>query len=152
MERRRPRLRPPLALFAAIAVALGGAPATDAYDDDLTELVRTVETAVRTRRIDRTLFDAIAATGDRLYVAPLIDVAYFFPQGPYGEVLSETLTALTGEERSWSEHFRWAGREDIALPPGYDRYKGLLYATFLATWLPARRASRVDPVEFLKVN
>ena len=101
------------------------------YEVQLVQLIQVVEQVVRGGQIDRAFFDDIAASGDPLYAAPLIDAAYFFPSGPFWEVFSDTLEAITGERRSWTEHFEWAGREDIALPPGYDRFKGLFLATFI---------------------
>ena len=120
-----------LILGLLVAVAASLATAQEAPEIRLELLIQVVQETVRTGSIDRGFFADIAASGDPLYAAPLIDVAYFFPQGPFWEVLSNTLEAVTGEQLTWRGYFQWAGREDIALPPGYDLFKGLFYATFL---------------------
>ena len=120
-----------LILGLLVAVAASLATAQEAPEIRLELLIQVVQETVRTGSIDRGFFADIAASGDPLYAAPLIDVAYFFPQGPFWEVLSDTLEAVTGEQLTWRGYFQWAGREDIALPPGYDLFKGLFYATFL---------------------
>ena len=121
-----------LILGLLVAVAASPAAAQEAPEIRLELLIQVVQETVRTGSIDRGFFADIAASGDPLYAAPLIDVAYFFPQGPFWEVLSDTLEAVTGEQQlTWRGYFQWAGREDIALPPGYDLFKGLFYATFV---------------------
>lgn len=87
--------------------------------------------AGRGRGIDLSVFDAIAASGDELYVAPLIDIAYFARGDELGEKVILTLQELTGESFGWQGFFEWAGRNDIPLPPSYDEYKGLLLSTFV---------------------
>lgn len=81
-------------------------------------------------------FEAIGNSGDTLYVAPLIDIAYF----SFGIVEAEVeiygaLEQLTGEPpvRGWATYLEWASENDIALPPNYDAFKGNLLSALIDT-------------------
>ena len=87
--------------------------------------------AYRGRETDLRIYDAIVDSGDSLYVAPLIDVAYFARNEALNRSVVDTLNALTGLDMSWNGYFEWAGRNDIQLPPAYDEFKGQLLSTFV---------------------
>lgn len=78
------------------------------------------------------IFEAVAQSGDPLYIAPLIDLAFFMQTGttPVGAAILNALDALVEEPFTrWVEYFEWAGRTNIPLPPHYDEFKGLALAT-----------------------
>ena len=85
----------------------------------------------RGRQSDLGIYDAIAESGDPLYIAPLIDVAYFARDATLNRTVITALNSLTGEDMDWRGYFEWAGRHDIALPPSYDEFKGQLLAAFV---------------------
>ncbi len=87
--------------------------------------------ASRGRLIDVAVYDAVAASGDPLYIAPLIDIAYFGRSAEINRAVISTLNILTGENMGWKGYFEWAGANDIALPPHYDEFKGQLLASFV---------------------
>lgn len=96
-------------------------------------LIRLVALVVDVRQApgDYSLIERIGETGDPLYIAPLIDAAYFVANPAGNLVILEALERLSGQARDigWRGFFEWAGRMDIATPPHYPEYKGLLYAT-----------------------
>ncbi len=85
----------------------------------------------RGRQSDLGIYDAVAESGDPLYIAPLIDVAYFARDATLNRTVITALNSLTGEDMDWRGYFEWAGRHDIALPPSYDEFKGQLLAAFV---------------------
>ena len=114
------------------------APAADALDYDannyrktMIQMLGSAFDASRGRLIDVAVFEAVAASGDPLYIAPLIDIAYFARSAELSRGVFGALSALTGEDTGWREYFEWAGANDIALPPHYDEFKGQLLANFV---------------------
>ncbi len=80
------------------------------------------------------LFEMIGASGDPLYIAPLLDVAYFVRgTNPMAVAIADAADALTGNNfgNDWQAHFEWAGRENIETPPSYGEFKGLLLSTLI---------------------
>ena len=99
-------------------------------------MIRMVGEAVDARQQagNGSLFITIGNSGDPLYIAPLIDVMYFVrtqdaSQNILGALQNLTDNALPGA--SWQDYFRWAGENDIDLPPHYDEFKGLLLSMFV---------------------
>ncbi|MGB7337777.1 MAG: DUF3179 domain-containing (seleno)protein [Phototrophicaceae bacterium] len=85
-------------------------------------------------------FEAIGEHGDPLYIAPLIDVLYFAFGEPSIEVeLYGALEQLTGQPplRGWRGYLEWASENDIALPPGYDAFKGRFFGSLIDSRFPA---------------
>ena len=82
---------------------------------------------------DTALIEQIGDSGDLLYVPPLIDLLYFARDSNLNRVIFENLSQLTGQPETWGwrEYFEWAGETNIELPPYYDEFKGLLFATFV---------------------
>ncbi len=81
-----------------------------------------------------TLIEAIGEVGDPLYIAPLIDLAFFTRGGgAINDAIVTALATLTGQSfgANWEAYFTWASEQDIALPPNYDEFKGLLFSTFI---------------------
>ncbi|MCY3833790.1 MAG: DUF3179 domain-containing (seleno)protein [Chloroflexi bacterium] len=103
------------------------------YRKTMIQMLAAAHDAARGRGLDLDVFDAVAASGDALYAAPLIDIAYFSRSQEVGQRVLGALNALTGERGGWREFFDWAGANDIALPPDYDEFKGLLLAAFVDT-------------------
>jgi len=80
--------------------------------------------------------NAIAASGDPLYIAPLLDLGYFVRGAsfrPTAETLFGALAEMTGEDFgfNWQAYFNWASENDVELPPGYDTFKGFLFSTLI---------------------
>lgn len=104
---------------------------------------------------DPDFFRMIGESGDTLYIAPLIDVAYFTRSTLLEGAIMDALELLTGQPASigWRGFFQWAAENDIALPPDYDEFKGLLLSVFVDPdfarfWRPGVMAtSRVNLVE-----
>ena len=96
-------------------------------------LIRLVALVVDAREApgEYSLIDRIGESGDPLYIAPLIDAAYFMADPSGNIAILGALEQLSGQGREigWRGYFEWAGRMDIATPPHYPEYKGLLYAT-----------------------
>jgi len=104
---------------------------TDNYRKTMIQMIGSVFDVVRGRGGDLSVFEAIAQSEDELYIAPLIDIAYFARSDEVGTVVLETIASLTGEEMGWQGYFEWAGENDIALPSNYEEFKGQLLATFV---------------------
>lgn len=104
---------------------------TSNYRKTMIQLLGATFDAARNRGIDLTVYDAVAESGDDLYIAPLIDLAYFARSEELAPKVLETLNTLTGEQMDWQGYFEWAGEHNIALPPSYDEFKGQLLATFV---------------------
>ena len=78
----------------------------------------------------------LADTGDPLYIAPLLDLLFFSRGGGDSEVNRLIFTALqemTGQsfDPEWEPYFNWASENDVALPPDYDEFKGLLLGSLI---------------------
>lgn len=81
---------------------------------------------------DRAYIDNVANSGDPLYIAPLIDLAFFVRFQDFAYIrdgIFHGLRQLTdldyGED--WGAYFRWASEENIPLPPHYDEFKGVMF-------------------------
>lgn len=81
------------------------------------------------------ILNAVAASGDELYIAPLIDLLFFARSvsNVTDQVVVETLETISGQafEGDWRRYLEWASSEDIALPPGYDTFKGTFLSVFV---------------------
>ncbi len=104
---------------------------TKNYRKTMIQMLGAAFDATRGRLIDVAVYDAVAASGDPLYLAPLIDIAYFGRSAEINRAVISTLNSLTGENMGWKGYFEWAGANDIALPPAYDDFKGQLLASFV---------------------
>ena len=104
---------------------------TTNYRKTMIQMLGSAFDGSRGRLIDLAVYDAVAASGDPLYLAPLIDIAYFARSAEVSRAVISTLNALTGEDMGWKGYFEWAGANDIALPPAYDEFKGQLLASFV---------------------
>lgn len=125
-----------LCLVVALALSLSASALTRDYETDnfrktMIQLLAATYDRSRGRETDLGVYDAIIESGDPLYIAPLIDIAYFARDATLNQRVLDTLNRLTGEIMGWREYFEWAGRTDIALPPAYDEFKGQLLATFV---------------------
>jgi hypothetical protein len=91
--------------------------------------------ALRRRPVPQTaVFDAIAASPDSIYTAPLVDALFFVGgNNPMGEAVSRALAATTGTDhgRDWRAYAALAGRRDVALPQGYAELKSALLAALV---------------------
>ena len=101
------------------------------YRKTMIQMLGAAHDASRGRLIDVAVYDAVAESGDRLYIAPLIDIAYFGRSAEINRAVISTLNTLTGENMGWKGYFEWAGANSIALPPHYDEFKGQLLASFV---------------------
>ncbi len=82
---------------------------------------------------DRTIFDAVANSGDARYLAPLIDLGYFARSDRYIDIADAIfygLRTLSGQDFGfdWRAYMVWASTHSIALPPGYGAFKGEMLA------------------------
>lgn len=123
-------------------------------DDYRGTLIRLAALVVEARQapVDHSLIERIGDHGDPLYIAPLIDAAYFMANPEGNRAIVDALEQLSGQPREigWRGYFEWAGRTDVAPPPHYAEFKGLLYATVIdpefARFFP------VDAAETAQVN
>ena len=106
---------------------------TSNYRKTMIQMLAAAHDVARGRGVNLGIYDAVAESGDPLYVAPLIDIAYFARSQDIAERVLGTLNALTGDLLGWQGFFEWAGANDIALPPHYDEFKGQLLAAFVDT-------------------
>ncbi len=106
---------------------------TSNYRKTMIQLLAATHDSTRGRPTELDVYDAIAASGDPLYVAPLIDIAYFARSADLSGRVLGALNILTGRNMGWQGYFQWAGENDIALPPHYDEFKGQLLAAFVDT-------------------
>lgn len=104
---------------------------TTNYRKTMIQLLAATFDSARGRPSDLGVYDAIADSGDTLYLAPLIDVAYFARNATLNRAVIRALNALTGEDMDWRGYFEWAGRNDIALPPSYEEFKGQVLSAFV---------------------
>ena len=104
---------------------------TSNYRKTMIQMLGATQDVVRGRGVDLSVYDAVEESGDPLYIAPLVDIAYFARSQDLSARVLGTLNALTGENMSWRGYFEWAGANDIALPPHYDDFKGQLLAAFV---------------------
>lgn len=103
------------------------------YRKTMIQMLAAAHDVARGRGVDLGVFDAVAESGDALYVAPLIDIAYFGRSPDTSASVLGALNALTGARNGWQGYFEWAGANDIETPPHYDEFKGLLLAAFVDT-------------------
>ncbi len=131
---KRFRLASILSLTAFLSIYfLAQSNAQTKYDlsDYRRTLVRMAAAAqdVRSRiPIDEKLFTDIGNSGDKLYIAPLLDTAYFTRGSSAEEYILFALERLTDlpANSGWQGFFEWASEQDVALPPHYDEFKGLI--------------------------
>ena len=103
------------------------------YRKTMIQMLAAAHDVARNRGMDLSVFDAVAAAGDPLYIAPLIDIAYFGRSSELSGSVLGALDALTGAQHGWQGYFEWAGANNIATPPHYDEFKGQLLAAFVDT-------------------
>lgn len=103
------------------------------YRRTMIQMLAAAHDAARGRGVDLSVFDAVAESGDPLYIAPLIDIAYFGRSPDTSRSVLGALDALAGAQPGWQGYFEWAGANDIAAPPHYDEFKGQLLAAFVDT-------------------
>ena len=103
------------------------------YRKTMIQLLAAAHDVARNRGVDLSVFDAVAEAGDPLYIAPLIDIAYFGRSPETSASVLNALNALAGAQLGWQGYFEWAGANDIDLPPHYDEFKGQLLAAFVDT-------------------
>ncbi|HLA45672.1 MAG TPA: DUF3179 domain-containing (seleno)protein, partial [Aggregatilineales bacterium] len=81
------------------------------------------------------LFNAIARSGDELYLAPLLDLAFFarLNQTVTDAAIFNAISSLSGQDfgTDWQQYFEWASANDIALPPFYSEFKGTFLSVFV---------------------
>ncbi len=106
---------------------------TSNYRKTMIQMLAAAHDVARGRGVNLGIYDAVAESGDPLYVAPLIDIAYFARSQDISQRVLGALNALTGDLLGWQGYFEWAGANDIALPPYYDEFKGQLLAAFVDT-------------------
>ncbi len=104
---------------------------TGNYRKTMIQMLAAAHDVARGRSLDLSVFEALADSGDRLYIAPLIDIAYFARSPEAAGSVLGALQALTGERLGWQGYFEQAAANDIALPPHYDEFKGQLLAAFV---------------------
>ena len=109
----------------------------DDYEQSMTAMATTViEFYLIGDAPDVAYFEAIGENGDPLYIAPLIDVLYFSRGVSELETaIYAALNELTGipPTGGWVGYLEWASENDIALPPGYDQFKGSLLSGLIDT-------------------
>ena len=100
------------------------------YEKVLQSLVEQIENTITFGNFDESVYREIGETGDLLYAAPLIDIAYFLRGRSEHTVILFALENLTGQDarEGWQGFFEWASKENIALPPSYDTFKGSLFS------------------------
>jgi len=103
------------------------------YRKTMIQMLAAAHDVARGRGVDLSVFDAVAESGDPLYVAPLIDIAYFGRSPETSRSVLGALNALAGAQLGWQGYFEWAGANDIVTPPHYDEFKGQLLAAFVDT-------------------
>lgn len=128
-----------LFLLSLILISLAGLAQTSAAND-LSNYRRTlVRMAAATQDgrsripVDETLFRDIGRSGDPLYIAPLLDTAYFLRGSQVEDAVLLALEQLTDMKANlgWQAFFEWASENDVALPPHYDEFKGLLLSSVI---------------------
>lgn len=78
---------------------------TTNYRKTMIQLLGATFDAARGRGIDLSVYDAVAESGDELYIAPLIDLAYFARSEELAPKVIETLATLTGETMDWRTRY-----------------------------------------------
>ncbi len=104
---------------------------TTNYRKTMIQMLGAAQDASRGRAVDVSVYNNVAASGDPLYIAPLIDLAYFGRSQQLAQATIGALNSITGENMGWRGYFEWAGANDIVLPPHYDEFKGQMLATFV---------------------
>ena len=122
-----------LLLIYAVAPAMTREYDTANYRKTMIQMLAAAHDVARGRGVDLSVFDAVAESGDPLYIAPLTDIAYFARSPETGGSVLGALNALAGAQLGWQGYFEWAGANDIATPPHYDEFKGQLLAAFVDT-------------------
>ena len=86
-------------------------------------------------RLNVELVQRVGDSDDPLYIAPLLDLGYFARLGNTDteQAIFEGLQKLTGQDfgSDWQPYFEWASENDIALPPGYDEFKGAYFGSLI---------------------
>ncbi|MBZ0277243.1 MAG: DUF3179 domain-containing protein, partial [Anaerolineae bacterium] len=79
---------------------------------------------------DTAIFETVGSSGDPLYIAPLIDVAFFLrgTDSPLESAAFAALGTLTGQTfgTDWRAWFTWDSAQNPTLPPSYATFKGML--------------------------
>ncbi len=133
MKRYTARLLALWLLICAAAPALSLDYDSANYRKTMIQMLAAAHDVARGRGSDLAVFDAVAESGDPLYIAPLIDIAYFGRSSETSRAVLSALEALAPAQAGWQAYFEWAGANDIALPPHYDEFKGQLLAAFVDT-------------------
>ena len=120
-----------LALWLMAAPTLAQAYDTANYRKTMIQMLAAAHDVARGRGRDLSVFEAVAESGDLLYAAPLIDIAYFGRSQEISRSVLGALNALTGMQHGWQGYFEWAGANNIATPPHYDEFKGQLLSAFV---------------------
>ena len=110
------------------------------YRKTMIQMLAAAHDVARGRGMDLSVFEAVAESGDPLYVAPLIDIAYFGRSPDTSRSVLRALDALAGAQPGWQGYFEWASANNIATPPHYDEFKGQLLAAFVDTEFSGQRA------------
>jgi hypothetical protein len=127
-------------VFSGSALAQLGDPSPSGIDvsDYRATMIRMLgEVAADTRfgDGDAQIFRLVESNGDPLYIAPLIDLAYFArsPTMTVAQPIYDALGTLTGQPFGgrWADYFEWASANNIALPPHYDEFKGLMLSSLI---------------------
>ncbi len=140
-------LRLPLVVMLAVFVAAvtlvlrptthaqitGGIDVTD-HEQTLDQLLDQVLNLRQRQEPDFRIFEAMGASEDPRYIAPLLDVAYFVRgSNPVNTAIIDAVRELSGEDygNDWRAYFEYVGQQDIDLPPGYAEFKGRLFSTLI---------------------
>ncbi len=126
-------------LLIVLAVPLRAQEATfdpSAYEENLRLLTNELFNSADLGGPTTTMLINIAESGDALYIAPLLDLAFFFRTPnlrPLYEVIMAGIAEMSNQDfgADWQTYFEWASENDIPLPPRYDRFKGELYSTLI---------------------
>ena len=85
---------------------------TSNYRKTMIQMLAAAHDVARNRGVELGVFDAVAESADPLYVAPLIDIAYFARSQEIAQRVLGTLNALTGDVLGWQGYFEWAGANE----------------------------------------
>lgn len=125
----------PLLIAALLLTAAPAAAQPDENGEHPQVMMQMLQTLVNVYRgsADLSIFDEVGASGDPLYVAPLVDLAFFARGTLAHNRIMAALSQLTGLDTltGWEGFFRYAGEQNVPLPPEYDLFKGTLLAVFV---------------------